>query len=56
MAANDDSVPFSVGREQGCADDNEFILLELADFLRAEWRDAAGRAPAPRPVLAATEA
>lgn len=35
VVANDNNYPFSVGREQGRADDNEFILLEVADFLNA---------------------
>ncbi|WP_425051729.1 esterase-like activity of phytase family protein [Psychromarinibacter sp. S121] len=36
VVANDNNYPFSVGREEGRADDNEFILLEVADFLNAE--------------------
>lgn len=36
VVANDNNYPFSVGREQGRADDNEFILLDVADFLNAE--------------------
>jgi len=36
VVANDNNYPFSVGREQGRADDNEFILLDVADFLRAK--------------------
>lgn len=36
VVANDNNYPFSVGREQGRADDNEFILLDVADFLAAE--------------------
>lgn len=34
--ANDNNYPFSMGREEGRADDNEFILLNVADFLAAE--------------------
>ncbi|SNS14776.1 esterase-like activity of phytase family protein [Tropicimonas sediminicola] len=36
VVANDNNFPFSVGREEGRADDNEFILLDVADFLNAE--------------------
>ncbi|MFS4438842.1 esterase-like activity of phytase family protein [Paracoccaceae bacterium GXU_MW_L88] len=36
VVANDNNFPFSVGREEGRADDNEFILLDVADFLTAE--------------------
>ncbi|WP_232829372.1 esterase-like activity of phytase family protein [Tropicimonas sp. IMCC34043] len=36
VVANDNNFPFSVGREQGRADDNEFIQLDVADFLNAE--------------------
>ncbi|WP_422071802.1 esterase-like activity of phytase family protein [Tranquillimonas rosea] len=36
VVANDNNYPFSVGRRAGRADDNEFILLEVADFLAAE--------------------
>ena len=36
VVANDNNYPFSVGREAGRADDNEFILLNVADFLAAE--------------------
>ena len=35
VVANDNNYPFSVGREAGRADDNEFILLNVADFLAA---------------------
>lgn len=35
VVANDNNFPFSSGREQGRADDNEFILLDVADFLKA---------------------
>ena len=34
--ANDNNYPGSTGREAGRADDNEFILLDVADFLKAE--------------------
>lgn len=36
VVANDNNYPFSVGREQGRADDNEMILLDVADFLNAQ--------------------
>ncbi|MCD7061470.1 esterase-like activity of phytase family protein [Pelagibacterium xiamenense] len=36
VVANDNNYPGSAGRELGRADDNEFILLEVADFLAAE--------------------
>ncbi|MCB1754111.1 MAG: esterase-like activity of phytase family protein [Gammaproteobacteria bacterium] len=36
VVANDNNYPFSVGREQGRADDNEMILLDVADFLNAK--------------------
>lgn len=36
VVANDNNYPGSVGREPGRADDNEIILLDVADFLRAE--------------------
>lgn len=36
IVANDNNYPGSTGREAGRADDNEFILLEVADFLNAE--------------------
>ena len=35
MVANDNNLPFSGGREIGKAANNEFILLEVADFLAA---------------------
>lgn len=35
VVANDNNFPFSTGREQGRADDNEFILLDVAEFLNA---------------------
>lgn len=34
IVANDNNFPFSSGRTIGAADDNEFILLEVADFLQ----------------------
>ncbi|WP_085787581.1 esterase-like activity of phytase family protein [Ketogulonicigenium robustum] len=36
VVANDNNYPFSVGREFGRADDNEVILLDVADFLKAD--------------------
>ena len=36
VVANDNNYPFSSGRAPGVADDNEFILLEVGDLLRAE--------------------
>jgi hypothetical protein len=36
VVANDNNYPYSVGRQQGRADDNEFMLLDVADFLKAE--------------------
>lgn len=36
IVANDNNYPFSVGRQQGRADDNEFILLNVANFLKAK--------------------
>ena len=36
MIANDNNLPFSGGREIGKAANNEFILLEVADFLAAK--------------------
>ncbi len=36
VVANDNNYPFSVGRQQGRADDTEMILLEVGDFLAAE--------------------
>src|SRR5690606_23666269 len=36
MVANDNNLPFSGGRRIGTAADNEFILLEVADFLAAK--------------------
>lgn len=36
MVANDNNLPFSGGREIGVAANNEFILLDVADFLAAK--------------------
>lgn len=36
IVANDNNYPFSIGRQQGRADDNELILLNVEDFLNAE--------------------
>jgi len=36
MIANDNNLPFSGGREIGKAANNEFILLEVGDFLNAK--------------------
>lgn len=36
IVADDNNFPFSVGRAKGKADNNEFIVLDVADFLRAE--------------------
>lgn len=36
VIANDNNYPGSTGREAGRADDNEIILLDVADFLAAE--------------------
>jgi hypothetical protein len=36
VVANDNNYPGSTGREAGRADDNEFIILEVGDFLKAE--------------------
>jgi hypothetical protein len=36
VVANDNNYPYSIGREEGRADDNEFIILDVADFLKAE--------------------
>lgn len=36
VVANDNNFPFSVGRQQGRADDNEFVVLEVGDFLNAK--------------------
>jgi hypothetical protein len=36
IVGNDNNFPFSAGRALDRADDNEFVLLEVGDFLRAE--------------------
>ncbi len=36
ILANDNNFPFSVGREKGKADNDEFIVLDVADFLAAK--------------------
>ncbi len=36
VVANDNNFPFSIGRQQGRADDNELILLNVEDFLNAQ--------------------
>ena len=36
VVANDNNYPFSIGRQQGQADDNELILLDVEDFLNAQ--------------------
>ena len=36
IVANDNNLPFSTGRTIGEADNNEFILLEVGDFLAAQ--------------------
>ena len=35
IVGNDNNLPFSSSREPNQADDNELILLEVADFLKA---------------------
>ena len=35
VVGNDNNLPFSTSREPNKADDNEFVLLEVADFLKA---------------------
>ncbi len=35
VVGNDNNLPFSAGRALGSADDNEFVLLEVGDFLAA---------------------
>ena len=35
VVGNDNNLPFSSSREPNCADDNEFILLEVTEFLKA---------------------
>ena len=34
MMANDNKLPVSIGRQLNAAADNEFILLEVTDFLK----------------------
>ncbi|HEY4199987.1 MAG TPA: esterase-like activity of phytase family protein [Devosiaceae bacterium] len=36
VVANDNNYPFDVSREQGKQDDEEFMILDVADFLKAE--------------------
>lgn len=36
IVGNDNNFPFSSGRRLGAPDDNEFILLEVGDFLKAK--------------------
>ena len=36
IVANDNNFPYSAGREPQKQDDNEFVLLEVADFLKAK--------------------
>ena len=36
IVGNDNNLPFSSGRSLGKADDNEFVLLEVGDFLNAK--------------------
>lgn len=36
IVGNDNNLPFSAGRALDEADDNEFVLLEVGDFLKAE--------------------
>ena len=36
IVGNDNNLPFSSSREPNQADDNELILLEVGDFLRAQ--------------------
>ncbi len=36
VVGNDNNLPFSSSREPDKADDNELVLLEVADFLRAK--------------------
>ncbi|MCX5497853.1 esterase-like activity of phytase family protein [Kaistia dalseonensis] len=36
IVADDNNFPFSVGRAKGKADNNEFIVLDVAEFLKAE--------------------
>ncbi len=36
VVGNDNNLPFSAGRALSKADDTEFVLLDVADFLKAE--------------------
>lgn len=36
VVANDNNYPFDVSREQGKQDDEEFMILDVADFLKAD--------------------
>ena len=36
IVGNDNDLPFSSSREPNKADDNEFVLLEVGDFLKAK--------------------
>jgi len=36
VVANDNNYPFSIGRQEGHADDNELILLNVEEFLNAQ--------------------
>jgi hypothetical protein len=36
IVGNDNNLPFSSSRDPNKADDNEFVLLEVADFLKAK--------------------
>ena len=36
IVGNDNNLPFSTSREPNKADDNEFVLLDVAEFLKAK--------------------
>ncbi len=36
IVGNDNNLPFSIGRFIDRADDNEFVLLDVGDFLQAK--------------------
>ena len=36
IVSNDNNLPFSSSRDPNKADDNEFVLLEVGDFLKAK--------------------
>ena len=36
IVGNDNNLPFSSSRDPNKADDNEFVLLEVSDFLKAK--------------------